>query len=103
MLNGVTELIMMKADVLSGFEEVKVAIQYKNKDVFTDEIPFEESTETEAVYTGKKGWDMDLEGITSFEKLPSALKHYIAFIEDAVGVPIKIVSVGPDRSQTISV
>lgn len=102
MLNGVTELIMMKADVLSGFKEIKVAIQYKNKGTLTDEIPFEESTETAAVYTGKQGWDMNLEGITNYEELPAELKAYVDYIEDAVGVPIKIVSVGPDRNQTIN-
>jgi adenylosuccinate synthase len=103
MLNGVTELIMMKADVLSGFNEIKVATKYRYDGTLSEEIPFDETgTKTEAVYTAKKGWDMNLEGLTSYDELPDGLKDYVKFIEDAVGVPVKIVSVGPDRSQTIS-
>ena len=104
MLNGVTELIMMKADVLSGFEEIKVATHYKYNGALSEEIPYDESsTDVEVVYTGKKGWDMNLEEVTSYDKLPVELNEYVKYIEDAVGVPIKIVSVGPDRSQTITV
>jgi adenylosuccinate synthase len=104
MLNGVTELIMMKADVLSGFKEIKVATQYRYNGKLSEEIPYDESsTEVEAVYTGRKGWDMNLEEVTSYDKLPAELNDYVKYIENAVGVPIKIVSVGPDRNQTINV
>lgn len=103
MLNGVTELIMMKADVLSGFDEIKVATKYSYDGKLSEEIPYDETNTTvEAVYTGKKGWDMNLEGVNSYNELPVELKDYVRFIEDAVGVPIKIVSVGPDRRQTIN-
>ena len=102
MLNGVSELIMMKADVLSGFNEIKVATQYKHKGKLTEELPYsEQDGKTEPVYTQKKGWDKQLEGMNSYEQLPGELHDYIQFIEDAVGVAVKIVSVGPDRSQTI--
>lgn len=103
MLNGVTELIMMKADVLSGFEEIKVATHYSYDGELSEEIPYDESsTEIEPVYIAKKGWDQNLEGQTSYDQLPSELDDYVQYIEAAVGVPIKIVSVGPDRSQTIN-
>ncbi len=101
MLNGVTELIMMKADVLSGFAQIKVATAYKHKGVLTDELPFDASGTTEAVYSMKKGWEQNLEGMTEFSRLPAELKDYVRFIEESVGVPVKVVSVGPDRSQTI--
>lgn len=103
MLNGVTELIMMKADVLSGFEEIKVATQYSCNGDLTEEMPYDETIgKTEPVYVGKKGWDNKLEGLTAYEELPSSLHEYVKFIEKAVGVPVSIVSVGPDRSQTIN-
>lgn len=103
MLNGVTELIMMKADVLSGFEEIKVATQYDCNGEFTEEMPYDETIgKIEPVYIGNKGWDKNLEGLTSYNDLPKTLHEYVEFIEKAVGVPIKVVSVGPDRSQTIN-
>ncbi len=104
MLNGVTELIMMKADVLSGFAEIMVARQYKYDGFLSEELPYDEvATRVEPIFTQKPGWNRDLEEITSYEELPVELHNYVRFIEDEVGVPIKIVSVGPDRSQTISV
>ncbi|MCF6170128.1 MAG: adenylosuccinate synthase [Bacteroidales bacterium] len=104
MLNGVSELIMMKADVLSGFNEIKVATRYQYKGQTTEELPYSEQDEKAVpVYIGKKGWDMNLKEVNAYEELPEELLDYIQFIEDAVGVPIRIVSVGPDRSQTIRV
>ena len=104
MLNGVTELIMMKADVLSGFAQIMVARKYKYDGFLSEELPYDEvATRVEPIFTQKPGWNKDLEEITSYEKLPVELHNYVRFIEGEVGVPIKIVSVGPDRSQTIYV
>ncbi len=103
MLNGVTELIMMKADVLSGFDDIKVATTYSYNGELSEEIPYDESsTEVEVIYTSKKGWHQNIEGVSTYSQLPDELHEYVQYIEDAVGVPIRIVSVGPDRSQTIN-
>jgi adenylosuccinate synthase len=102
MLNGVTELKMMKADVLSGFSEIKVASAYRVNGNKTGELPFDmERTKIEPIYQTFEGWDADLENVNSFDALPLALKRYIRFIETETGVPISLVSTGPDRSQTI--
>ncbi len=102
MLNGVTELIMMKADVLSGFKKIKVAVAYKTPDGVTEEFPYDLETVTEVVYEELDGWkESDLEGVDSKEKLPVNLKKYIKYIEDKTGVPISIISLGPNRDQTI--
>ncbi|SHF51784.1 Adenylosuccinate synthetase [Flavobacterium fontis] len=101
-INGVTQLMMMKGDVLSGFETLKVctAYQYKGKTIHHLPYNIEEENVT-PIYTEFKGWNADLTGLTTFESLPQELKDYIAFIEQEVEVPIKVVSVGPDRKQTI--
>lgn len=101
-VNGVTELYMMKADVLSGFETLKICTAYKYKGQEIDHLPYNiEPENVEPIYTEVKGWKADLTGMTSYEELPSELKEYITFIEKELNVPIKIVSVGPDRTQTI--
>ena len=101
-VNGVTQLMMMKGDVLSGFENLKVAIAYNYKGHSIDHFPFNiEPENVTPIYKTFKGWQADLTGMTTFEELPAALKEYIAFIEKEVEVPIKIISVGPDRKQTI--
>ncbi|WP_158211243.1 adenylosuccinate synthase [Myroides phaeus] len=101
-VNGVTELYMMKADVLSGFETLKICTAYKYKGEEIDHLPYNiEPENVEPIYTEVKGWKADLTGMTSYEELPSELKEYITFIEKELNVPIKIVSVGPDRTQTI--
>ncbi|MDC6367606.1 MULTISPECIES: adenylosuccinate synthase [Flavobacteriaceae] len=101
-INGVTELMMMKADVLSGFKTIKVctAYQYNGKEI--QHLPYNiESDNVTPIYTEMKGWAKDLTKMTSAEELPPALNDYIAFLEEQLNVPIKIVSVGPDRLQTI--
>lgn len=101
-INGVTQLMMMKGDVLSGFETLKVctAYQYKGKTIHHLPYNIEEENVT-PVYTEFKGWNADLTGLTTYDSLPQELKDYIAFIEQEVEVPIKVISVGPDRKQTI--
>jgi adenylosuccinate synthase len=102
MLNGVTELIMMKSDVLSGIGRIKVCTQYKYKGALTSEMPYDVVNEPiEPVYSELNGWDEDLTGVTSCEELPDALHAYIGYIEKETGVPVTIVSVGPDRTQTL--
>ena len=102
MLNGVSELMMMKSDVMNPFKEIKVATGYKYGDKETDEIPFNDSEGlVTPVYTSLPGWSIEkIEG-SSFDELPEELKNYISFIEEKVGVPVKLVSHGPDRTETI--
>ncbi len=102
MLNGVTELKMMKADVLSGFSEIKVAVGYKMNGRQTENIPFDtHHTDVEVVYRSFEGWEDKLDEIRTFDALPEQLKSYIRFIERETGVPIRLVSVGPHRNETI--
>ena len=101
-VNGVTELYMMKSDVLSGFDTLKVCTAYKYKGEIINHFPYNiEPTNVEPVYEEFKGWNKDLTQMTSFDELPQELKNYVAFIESKLEVPIKIISVGPDRKQTI--
>jgi adenylosuccinate synthase len=101
-INGVTELAMMKADVLSGFKTLKVATKYNYKGKEISHFPYNiEPENVTPIYKEVKGWDEDITKINDYEKLPETLKDYIKMIEDYVEVPIKIVSVGPDRKQTI--
>jgi adenylosuccinate synthase len=102
MINGVTELLMMKADILSGFGKIKVCTAYNYQGKQIDYLPFDYSPELlTPVYTELKGWNQDLTGLNSPDQMPDALNEYISFIEKAVGVPITVVSVGPDRTQTL--
>lgn len=102
MINGVTELMMMKADVLSGFDSIKVCTGYRINGKVTDKLPYDLcTTEVEPVYIELKGWNRDLTGLSSADEMPVELMDYIGFIERETGVPISIVSVGPDRKQTL--
>ncbi|MDI9258241.1 adenylosuccinate synthase [Flavobacterium sedimenticola] len=102
-INGVTQLMMMKGDVLSGFDTLKVCTAYNYKGQVIHHLPYNiEEENVTPIYTEFKGWQADLTGMTSYEVLPIELKEYIEFIEREVEVPIKIVSVGPDRKQTIT-
>ena len=101
MLNGVTQLIMMKSDVLDGFDTIKACDSYKVNGVETRDFPYSIDEGIEPVYTELKGWNTDMTGITSQDQFPKEFKDYIAFLEEKLQVPITIVSVGPDRTQTI--
>lgn len=101
MINGVTELIMMKADVLNSFPELKIAVAYRVNGVQTDEFPYESCAEIEPIYKTFKGWNCDINHIRIYADFPAELKAYVEFIEEQTGVPVKIVSVGPDREETI--
>ena len=102
MMSGVTDLIMMKSDVMDGFDTVKVATSYIVNGKETDEYPYDGGTNAQPVYTEFKGWKKDISGIRNFDALPAELKDYIAFIEKETGCPVRIVSVGPDREAIIS-
>jgi len=101
-INGVTELMMMKGDVLSGFKKLKVATAYNYKGKEITHLPYNiEQKNVTPVYKEMDGWAEDLTKMTKVEQFPKALNEYIAFLEKELEVPIKIVSVGPDRTQTI--
>jgi adenylosuccinate synthase len=101
MINGVTHIILTKADVLSGLDTLKVCTAYKFNGEVSDRFPYDLNDTVEPVYTEVKGWKSDLTGIKTYNELPQELKDYISFIEKETGVPVSIVSVGPDREQTI--
>lgn len=101
-INGVTELMMMKADVLSGFKTIKACTAYKYKGEKITHLPYNiEAENVTPIYTEIKGWAKDLTKMSSADELPDNLMEYIKFLEAELEVPIKIVSVGPDRTQTI--
>lgn len=101
-INGVTQLCMMKGDVLSGFDTLKICTAYKYKGETINHLPYSlEEKDIAPIYTDVPGWKEDLTKMTDASEFPQEFNDYIKFIEDFVGVPIKIVSVGPDRKQTI--
>jgi len=101
MINGVTKLFMTKADVLSGFNTIKICTSYKIDGKECLEIPFNNDSVIEPVYSELKGWEEDISGMKEFAELPDSLKKFIEFIEKQTGVPVTMVSVGPDREETI--
>lgn len=101
-INGVTELMMMKGDVLSGFKKLKVCTAYNYKGDKITHLPYNiEAENVTPMYTEMDGWEEDLTKMSTPDELPETLKNYILFLEKELEVPIKIVSVGPDRTQTI--
>ena len=101
MINGVTQLIMMKSDVMNDFETIRVATAYKVNGTTTEEFPFSIEEGVEPVYTDFEGWQCDLRQCRSFDEFPAAFKRYVEFIERETGVPVKVISVGPDRDETV--
>ena len=101
-VNGVTQLMMMKGDVLSGFDTIKVCTSYTTKAGTVDYLPFSiDPVEVSPNYIELPGWQEDLTKLTAEDEFPDTFKQYIAYLEEALETPIKIVSVGPDRKQTI--
>jgi len=101
-VNGVTQLIMMKGDVLSGFKKLKICTSYKYKGNIIHHLPYNiEEENLSPIYTEVKGWKEDLTKMTDVSQLPKEFNDYIDFLEKELEIPIKIVSVGPDRTQTI--
>lgn len=100
MINGVTQLFMTKSDVMSGFDTVKVCTSYRSGGKECREISVED-LQIEPVYRELPGWNENISLIREFRKLPQNLRKYIKFVEDQTGIPIRMVSVGPDREETI--
>jgi len=102
MINGVTELNIMKLDVLSHFETIKICIGYNvDGEIYTDTIPFDISKDIDPIYKEMKGWNIDITECRTFNELPTEAKDYISFIQNEVYIPITRISVGPDRKETI--
>lgn len=102
MLSGATRLIMMKSDVLDSFETIKVCTDYELGGQLTRNLPYELNDAVKPHYREFRGWKTDTSKLTRYEDFPQELKDYIAFIEEQIGVPVAVVSVGPDRAQTIT-
>ena len=100
-INGVTQLIMMKADVLSGIDTIKACTHYELNGEQIDYLPFEDNENLIPVYKKLKGWEMDLMQLENLSQAPKAVLDYITWLEDVLETPISIVSVGPDRKQTL--
>lgn len=101
MINGVTQLIMMKSDVLDTFDTIKACVAYKVNGVETRDFPYNIEKDVEPVYVEMKGWQTDMTRFTSEEQFPAAFSDYIRFLEKELETPITIISIGPDREQTI--
>ena len=101
MINGVTQLIMMKSDVLDTFDTIKACVAYKIDGEETESFPFEINDTIEPMYTELPGWQTDMTKMQSEDEFPEEFNQYISFLEEQLQTPIKIVSVGPDRDQTI--
>ncbi len=103
MINGVTELSMMKADVLDKFDTIRACVKYKIDGVEMDYLPYDiDGVEIEPIYEDIKGWNKDLTEITSYNDAPEELKAYVKYLEQHLEVPVTTVSVGPDRKQTLA-
>ncbi|MFB6341805.1 adenylosuccinate synthase [Saccharicrinis sp. FJH62] len=101
MINGVTQLIMMKSDVMDAFETIKIAVAYEENGQEINYFPYELTDDIKPVFKEFHGWKTDMTKMTDESQFPVQFSEYLAFIEKYVGVPVNIVSVGPDRSQTI--
>ena len=101
MLNGVTELVITKADVLTGFEKIKVCTGYMLNGKALNYLPYEVNEPLEPIYSEFKGWKEDISTIKTYNELPIEFKEYIKYLEAEVDVPIKVISVGPNRDETI--
>ena len=100
-INGVTKLMMMKADVLSGIDVIKACTHYETKEGIIDYLPFQSNHDLTPVYKEIKGWKNDLTKLSSLNEAPKELHDYINWLEEELEIPITIVSVGPDRKQTL--
>ena len=101
MMNGVTGLIMMKSDILNDFDTIKVAVGYQMNGKQVDYFPYEADDSIEPIYREFPGWNCDICNVRNYDEFPAEFKEYVEFIEKETGVPVKIISVGPDRAETI--
>lgn len=100
-INGVTQLMMMKTDVLSGFETIKVCTHYELNGKKIDYLPFDDNEQLIPIYQELPGWQENLMELEKLSDAPMAVHKYISWLEDTLKIPISIVSVGPDRKQTL--
>lgn len=101
MINGVSQLIMMKSDVLDSFETIKACVAYRVNGEEVTTFPYEINEGVEPIYAELPGWNTDMTKMQSEDEFPEEFNNYLTFLEEELGVPVKIVSVGPDRAQTI--
>ena len=101
MVNGVTQLIMMKSDVLDSFESIKACVAYEIDGKEYDYLPYDITENVKPIFTDIEGWKTDMTSMVSEDEFPEEFNAYLAFLERELEVPISIVSVGPDREQTI--
>lgn len=101
MINGVTQLIMMKSDVLDNFDVIKACVAYKRDGKTITDFPYNIENGIEPVYKELKGWKTDMTKMTCEDDFPEEFVNYIKFLEAELETPIKIISIGPDREQTI--
>lgn len=102
MINGVTQLFMMKADVLNSFEIIKACTDYKTSEGVSNKLPYDLcATKVEPVWMSLKGWNKDTSDLTDFEQIPQELSDYLRFLENELKVPISLVSIGPGRTETL--
>jgi adenylosuccinate synthase len=101
MMNGTTKLIMMKGDVLNDFPTLKVCVGYKVAGETVDYFPFETNEQITPIYKEFRGWNTNINDVRRYEDFPAAFKEYVEFIERETGVPVSIISVGPDREETV--
>ena len=103
MINGLTDIVITKLDVLSGFEKLKVAVAYKvdGKTYETYPSNLRKSKEVEVIYREFDGWSEDISKISNYNELPENCKKYLKFIEEFLECPVSMVSVGPERNQNI--
>ena len=101
MVNGVTKLIMMKSDVLDTFDTIKACVAYERDGKRMEDFPYNIEDGITPIYTEMKGWKTDMTKITSEEQFPEEFKNYIKILEEQLETPIAIISIGPDREQTI--
>ncbi len=101
MINGVTQLIITKADVLTGIDTIKICTAYRHEGEITGHLPFDSSGKVEPVYKEFRGWKKDISAIRNCRDLPSEFNEYISYIEKETGVPVTMISLGPDRSAAV--
>jgi len=101
MLNGVTKLVMMKSDVLDPFDTIKACVAYEANGKKTEDLPFNLSDNVKPIYVELPGWKTDMTNMKSEDEFPEEFNSYLAFLEEELGIPIALVSVGPSREQTI--
>ena len=104
MINGVTQLVMTKADILDGLDELKVCHAYRINGEERTDVPFQMNrVNLEAVYTRFDGWNTDISEINSYERMPEKMKMYIQYLNQYLGVPVKYISNGPGRTQIVGI